>query len=193
MTKPTKSWCSVLLSTVALLSICQSPLLAQETPDHVVEYVVREDPDDITSDTLMIVTLELWISEATETSIGWDVGNVRFTKPGQSGEPDTTWMDHSPRLTTTDGLWWTEHEDPQQITAAEFNELPYVEGVALADDPAEEDLDYDIQGHGETVIQSAPTATASRMTYAFSKLQSSQLLVEGEEDPVEVDPDATGI
>ena len=56
------------------------------------------------------------------------------------------WEDEDPEVDTTDGLWWVEHADPDNPVPSDFVETAPVAGTAIAADPEDPDLDFDVAG-----------------------------------------------
>lgn len=188
---PGKMWLRVITPVAFSVMFGGDP--ANALPDdRWAEYTVYETPNDPQSDVVFIVRLHLVADqqingEGTAGSIGWEVTGMDFTQPGTPS--DTLWTEDSPSVDTPDGLWWVDHADLSNPDTAEFALPPSLVGTATADDPADEDLDYDLAGE-EYTPPAAPGEPPHEVTGSLtfdSYLATSQAAVEeGDDEPIRI-------
>lgn len=184
---------AVLLGTVyaPTTGTAQAELPAGQT----VEYYIHETPADPTSPVVFAVRLELTSLESDGNWVGWEVTSVEFRRPGDPGQLDIVWTKDLPELETVDGLWWVEHVDPVVPTPSEFSMPPRMLGMAIAQGPRAEELEYDFEGGQYPVPpEGSPYGDPVALTYSFTENGDPQPTEEGEDEPVEVpngyhDPD----
>jgi hypothetical protein len=141
-------------ATAILLSIIISGVTstgAMALPDdRIVILDVYDDPTDPNSD--VVFTIELFMTADSGTScesgpcgdVGWDITSIQFTQLQTGG--DRVWVDDTPVVDATDGLWWVYHADENAPADDEFVMPPRMYGTAAAQNPQDLDLDYDFEG-----------------------------------------------
>lgn len=165
---------------------------AQLPPDQSIEYVIRQTPTDPESTIVFLVRLELTAMDSDATGVGWEIGSAEFRQPGTGGASDTVWSDILPAVDSPDGLWWVDHADNRVPQESEFVLPPWLMGTAPADDPANDDLDYDFEGVTYTPPPAgAPFENTGALDYSFTLAAAQEPVEEGDDEPVEVPP-ATG-
>ncbi len=146
-----------------------------------VEYWVHETPTDPESDVTFKIKLSLTEGAVDGDSIGWEIDSIEFRDPGN---PDTVWVDSSPSVPSADGLWWIDHADADEPQTEEFAEPPHLDGTGDAQDPNDDDLDYDFEGFTYTPppppAEPPYTVTASFNLY-FARLALPPIVIEERE------------
>ncbi|MEE9296951.1 MAG: hypothetical protein V3W34_18560 [Phycisphaerae bacterium] len=153
--------------------------------DQTVEYRIHETPTDPKSAVVFVVRLELTAEDSAGYEVGWEITTAQFRQPGT---PDTTWTEDYPYVDTTDGLWWVKHADPEAPEASEFVLPPWLLSTATADDPQDDDLDYDLEGVAYSLPPppgEPPYENTAALDYSFTLAQQEILLVEGDDEPVD--------
>lgn len=163
-----------------------SPLWAAMPADRVVKYFVRETPTDPESDVIFVFALKIRTSERDGDSIGWSITEVRLKEPGS---PARLWIDDSPTTPTASGLWWIDHADADVPDDSEFAVTPTMQGTADAQDPNDDDMDYDLQGATYSPPPSLYSGCVSSQTFEFTFVQESRPYIDGTDEPVAIDDD----
>lgn len=133
------------------------------------------------------LSLGLRAADSGSQGIGWEVERVSLRRPGQSTVCDDFWVDSSPIVDTTDGLWWIDHADPQQPELAEFLEPPHISGLAAIESGgATQELEYWFAASG---LESQSAGTAY-LDYWWRLDGEDEPEDEGDEEPV--GPDSSG-
>lgn len=157
-------------------------------PDQTIEYLIRETPEDPNSPVVFAVTLALEASDSDGNSVGWDITEAEFVEFDEYGDPARTWVEDDTNVPTTDGLWWIEHADPADPQPSEFAKPPLLEGTAAAEDPAENDLDYALEGVTYTPPpEGQPYQDTAAIDHEFILVSEIEPIKEGEDEPVEID------
>lgn len=120
-------------------------VVAALPPDRVVHFAIHENPSNPNSRIQYVLSLSISAQEQDGDSVGWAVDNYKITEKAILGS-DTVWDVDSPSVDTTDGLWWVEHADPDDPVRSDFVEPAPVADTAIANDPADPDLDFDVVG-----------------------------------------------
>ncbi len=158
--------------------------------EQIIEYRVHEIPTDPESTVVFVVRLELTAADSDGNEIGWEITTAEFRQPGSGG--DTIWAENSPYVDTADGLWWIEHADPEAPEESEFVLPPWLAGIATADNPQDDDLDYDLEGveySPPPLPGDPPYENTAALDYSFTLSQEEEPLEEGDDEPVDVPPD----
>ncbi|MHC4696604.1 MAG: hypothetical protein ACYTFA_07680 [Planctomycetota bacterium] len=164
---------------------------AEALPDDwTIDYKIHATPTDPQSDVVFVVRMEIVADSSTDELVGWEVREIRFTRPGEGGNPDVVWVEASPVLASPDGLWWVAHANVDYPMLWEFAFLPWLDGTALPEDPMEDDLDYDF--HGDKYTPPAPPGEppydhTTVMTYSFTRAMAEDPIEEGEDEIAESD------
>jgi hypothetical protein len=180
------------LVTIAsvLLGIMFGGGVASALPDdQTIDYSVYATPTDPESAVVFIASLTLVADSASAEEVGWEVTEIRFTQPGEGSNPDIVWVESTPVVESPDGLWWVDHADVENPVDSEFVMPPLLTGTALPEDPAEDDLDYTLEGVTYTPPQTPeepPHATTAAMDYSFQRAMAQAPIEEEEDELVEV-------
>lgn len=136
-----------------LVSVCALLLLVQSAsalpPDRHVYFAVHQNPDNPTSPIQYYFTLDISAVSQDGNDIGWAVTSFSITELVTLGN-DIVWSLDDPFVDTTDGLWWVTHADPDNPVRFEFTLPAHMADTALAEDPSNADLDFDMQGESYT-------------------------------------------
>ncbi len=143
------------LLTLSVLLLSASPALA--TPaDRVVNFTRFVDPESPATGARYIFSLEITCVDNDGDWNGWQVTQIWIAR--MDGEVvEAKWGEGDPEVDTLDGLWWIEHADAEEPETAEFTSPPRIAGVATPNNPANELMDYVLEGvawpEGVTVNQ----------------------------------------
>lgn len=156
--------------------------------DWIITYYIHETPTDPESDVTFTIAMYLAAGDRDGESVGWDIVYIDFVQPG-TGNPDTTWTEASPYVDSADGLWWIDHADGTFPDVAEFDMPPLLVGTAAADDPNDDDLEYDFEGVTYTTPPGGdPYAHNVALTYFLALAPEPMVpLEEGDDEPVDID------
>lgn len=163
-----------------------STLWAAMPADRVVKYFVRETPTDPESDVIFMFGLKISASERDGESIGWSITEVRLKEPGS---PVRIWIDDSPTTPTTSGLWWIDHADGDVPDDSEFAVTPNMQGTADAQDPNDDDMDYDLLGATYSPPPSLFGGDVSSQTFDFTFVGDNTPYIDGTGEPTAIDDD----
>ena len=133
-----------------LFVISSAPVSAALPADRVMTCEIRETPGDSTSQLLYTQEMGLTAKEQDGNSIGWAVASVTIKEIDANGDVINTWIDNSPSVSSSDGLWWITHADPDNPVDSEFANSPLIDGTAGGD------MDYEFQGLGEPAEATTP-------------------------------------
>lgn len=174
------------LAALALpLAVC--PALAGIPEDRTVTYTLRADPASATSDVEFLIELDLVANAEDGNTVGWLVAHARFSETSSNGEPVRSWSIVEPYVDTGDGLWWIAHDDWAEPRVDEFDDPPGLIGTAAAEDPLDDDLDYDFAGATlDSQHASMYGGSVAGLTHAFQVVGESQPVEEGEAEPAEL-------
>ncbi len=135
--------------------------------NRVVHYAIRVDPTNPNSRVQYVLSVTISAQAQDGDWIGWEVESYRITEKALLGS-DTVWAIDFPFVDTTDGLWWVEHADPDGPIRPEFVEPAGVIGTAVANDPADPDLYFDVVGVPYTQPpEGAPFEVTGALDFAF--------------------------
>lgn len=137
--------CSAIAIAMGSLAVTASSVQAlpgsQELAFH-----IYADPADPQSDLVLTIDLSLIAVDSTPTAVAWDVTKVVLTQP-DLGSGATVWVDLSPSVDTTGGLWWIKHVDLENPKIFEFVLPPLVEGTGVEQNASNPELvDYAFEG-----------------------------------------------
>ncbi len=165
----TTGW--VLLVTLGLSQPAWGDLPASQF----ITYRTREIPTDPQSAVVLQVTFRLTAVAATAVEVGWAVDEISIVRPGNESSPDQLWIDLSPELLTSDGLWWVAHEDLLQPQFDEFAVPPALVGTALATAETDDDLGYFLEGAMYVPPpEGAPYEHTVALSYSFQLLAAQE-------------------
>ena len=162
-------------------------VLADLPDDRIVTYNVRENPTDEQSPIIFTAELEIMADDADGDIVSWFVKRVVVTEIDNSESPPLTrvWTEDEPYVDTPDGLWTIEHDDVENITTEDFDEVPYIAGKAWPDDPRDPELDYDFEGAALT--GSGPfSASFTVVTLYVILSEATEPLVDIDNEPAEM-------
>ncbi|MDO8629778.1 MAG: hypothetical protein Q7R41_04735 [Phycisphaerales bacterium] len=173
------------LTSLLIGSLAASPLQPLP-PNQAVTFKMHSNPADPDSSVDFEVTLRLTPAEVGVDSVGWRIREIKFFKPGVGGALDRTWIVAFPSVPSADGLWWVSHANTAAPEVSEFSLPPYLNGFALAVDPADEDLNYALVGRPYTPpAGGAPYLQTAALTYVTALADTEWLVKEGDDEPVE--------
>jgi len=157
------------LCGMALLVLAVGAAAAQTPVTYTVHYWIHEEPENANSPVTFKIMMSLERMEVDGDSAGWKVQAVEFRLVGTNNNADSVWVKTTPVLTTSDGLWWVTHADPDDPQRSEFTVPPALEGVADAANPNDPDLEYEFEGHTYTPPQGGPPyQVTGTMTQRFA-------------------------
>ena len=180
------------LATTLAFGMMGTAALADLPDDRIVTYNVREDPYDEDSPIIFTVDLEITAHDADGDTVRWFVKRAVLTEIDNSENPPltVTWAEDEPYVDTLDGYWAIEHEDLENVTAEDFDEVPYIAGKAYPDDPRDPEMDYDLEG--EELAGSGPFASVFSIVHLYGILsQQQEPQIDIDDTPVEVLSDFT--
>lgn len=172
--------------TCSLAALLSSAATALATNDYFrLSYTIREDPSDPGSDVIFKVIMEMSAVDQDGNWIGWQVDTLYFVEPSQSGGDDEVWKTDIYDIDSADGLWWVEHEKPNDPSIKEFDMPPEISGEAPP-------LNSQYMGGlifiywGENIEHALGEA---KMGYTFTKTGEAEPEAEDEERITEIDRD----
>jgi hypothetical protein len=171
----------ILLSVMVSLYSSASSARGDSPPDQQVAYYIRESPADPNSAVVFEVILELSAQNAAQDSVGWGIDRIELRQT--NGGTVTVWTKTAPEIGSEDGLWWVQHANPAEPQLQEFALPPSLVGLAIAQDPEELDLAYDLAG----VPGSQSPANVAVLTYTFARVSEPEPSRSGEDEPVVID------
>ena len=137
-------------------------------PDRVVHIAIHQNPENPNSRVQYYLSYSITAEEQDGDWIGWEIETFTITEKALLGS-DTVWDVDDPDVGTTDGLWWVEHDDPDNPVRADFVEPAPVADTAVANDPADPDLDFDVVGVPYTAPpEGPPYEITGAISFAFS-------------------------
>ncbi len=157
---------SVVFAAVVLAVGVSADALATET--ETIRFNLRQDPNDPSSAIIRTIDLDLESQEVDGNDVGWAVVSLKVSELDANGQATQVWIDAAPFVDSTDGLWWIEHADPLDPHRSEFVMPPLLEGVAAAEDPADPDLDYSIEGVTYNAPPEPPFEVTAALDYTFT-------------------------
>ena len=84
------------------------------------------------------------------------------------------------------GLWWIKHADPEDPVLSEFLLPPLLEGVAKAEDPGNDDLEYMVEGVTyDPPPGGPPFEPTAALDYQYALVGQKTPPEEGDDEPVE--------
>ncbi len=178
----------VLIPVVVLTLAASAVSTAWAEPPHswAIEYDIHATPADPNSPLEWAVTLSLSRAALDGNSIGWYVDMVTLVQRDSGGNKLGAWTHIDPNVPTPDGLWWTQHADPNYPQTADFVLTPYLSGTADSDDPNGTDLIYEFEGVPFT--GDPPYEVTGGGTYSFTLVGDPEPIDEGETNPLDVKP-----
>ena len=180
-----------LLIGACLAAMTGTTIEAAAPPDQTYSYNynIYEDPYDPTSPLAMVLTFDLTEKGRINNSVGWEISEIQFRRPGIGQNPDHIWSVSLPYFEGAGGLWWVLHNDPDSPQPSEFDMPPLLEGVAIPEDPNDEDLDYSFDGVAYTPPpQGPPFEITFASDHSFTLVGASKAFKEGDDEPGELDP-----
>jgi len=157
-------------------------------PDRVVQYCIHEDPLNAHSAIEYVIAVSLTADSRDGNAIGWGVTNFTLVnKDAVNG--DTVWEVAWPFIDTPDGLWWVEHVDPDNPVRLDFVELAPIVDTAFANDPANDAMNFHIEGVPYTPPpEGAPWAVTGALDFSLTAAAdpSSSPDDSGDDEPVDL-------
>ncbi len=123
--------------------------------DRTIYIAIHQNPANPHSRVQYVLAQMITAVEQDGDWIGWEIENYKITEKALLGA-DTVWDVDYPDVGTTDGLWWVEHYDPDNPVPADFAEAAPVADRAIANDPANPDLYFDVAGVPYTAPPGGP-------------------------------------
>ena len=157
--------------------------------DQTIDFSIYLNPTDPESEVVFVVRLELAAQSSSAGQVGWDVTEIRFTRPMKYAFPDKVWVESSPVVDSPDGLWWIGHADVEDPVIGEFVMPTWLVGTATPEDPAEDDLEYDFVGVTYSPPewpQTPPHETTAALTYSLKRAAAQVPIEEGDDEPIDV-------
>jgi uncharacterized protein with beta-barrel porin domain len=182
-----------MLAVIALLAIIAGGAAVANAalPDNQqIAYYIRESPADPNSAIAVEVDLTLSAQAADTNSVGWRIDKITFHRT--VGGVKTTWTKSTPAVNTPDGLWWVQHANVTAPQKGEFAEPPPLNGTASAKLAQDPNLDFSWSSAAPPAPSSTPYANAAALTYVLELVSEAGPLVEGDDEPVEIDDPQTG-
>ena len=103
---------SLVVRTLAAVVVLTGFVDAASASMLYVDYLIREVPEDPNSNVIYIISLGIKAEQTDGDWVGWLIGEVAIVRPGSVGQTEAYWIEDSPYVPTSDGLWWVEHADP---------------------------------------------------------------------------------
>ena len=186
MSKKTRTF-GVLIG-LAVLSLAAGTARADLPADRVMEYYIRETPENPQSDVILVVSLELYAVDQDGDEVAWKVESMTLTKPASGGGHEMVWVVASPEPDTADGYWWIEHDDPANPVDTEFNWPPAFDGTATATSQGDPDMVYEFGGdYCDSQCQQLFNGQVGAADYFFILSGEEEPEGEGEDEPVELE------
>ncbi len=136
--------------------------------DRVIHFAIHQDPENPNSRVQYYLSLSITAVDQDGDFVAWEIENYKITEKAVLGA-DTVWDVDFPQVGTADGLWWVEHDDPDNPIRPEFVEPAPVADTAVANDPADPDLDFDVVGVPYTPPPGGPPYDVTgAIDFAFS-------------------------
>ena len=176
-----------LLAIVACAALVTGVASTASADTRYVDYLIREDPSDSESGVIYIISLGIEEAETDGDWIGWQINEVAIVRLDSLGEVDAYWIEYAPYVPTSDGMWWVEHEDTENPKAKEFDDTPLLVGLALANDPNDDDMRYDFIGATYTGQGPQYGGSVSGMAYVLAPEGQEEPELEGDDEPGEID------
>ena len=169
---------------VLVLTVAISPAVWATPPTTwVTSYTIHATPSDPNSRVTVVVHVSLLRSQFTSTAIGWEISSVAIDYYPQGQQNPTAWTDNSPTTPALEGLWWTQHTDPNSPQTVDFSVPPRITGTAAAQDPNGVALQYSIEG--KSANGSPPYTVTSWLDYTFTLAGDPDPIEEGTPEPTE--------
>ena len=174
------------LVAVALSWAFTNEALATPPEDRYVEYSIREDPSDESSDVIFAARLHLHAVDVVFSNVVWEVESAEFEEINTSGVA-ASWSITSPTVDTPSGFWSVMHVDTENPAVHEFDTPPLIEGCANHISGTTSDLDFSLGSGSLTQAQQAMfDGYVAGLSHTFQEVNASEPVVEGDDEPVEV-------
>ncbi len=178
---------SVVFAAVVLAVGVSADALATETDS--IRFNLRQDPNDPSSAIIRTIDLDLESHEVDGNDVGWAVVSVKISELDANSQATRVWVDAAPFVGSPDGLWWIEHADPLNPQRSEFTMPPLLRGVVPAEDPADPDLDYSIEGAPYNAPPEPPFEVTAALDYTFTPTDTGVPVSTVLAAPTEIHPD----
>lgn len=181
----------VRLALVVLISLVMTGPVAQASlpEDQVVQYIMREVPND--PESLVVFGAEVWLKAVSVEgkTVAWEVKEVWLLEIDSNGEVANAWWESSPAVDTPSGLWSVEHAEPGAPELAEFDAVPPIAGTAQAVEQQDPDLDYWFEGNTcDESCRQLFEGSVTALDYEFT-LAGGQTFLDASVEPVLIDDD----
>jgi len=174
------------ISYALMFSAVTPAVVAALPPDRLVHFGIHEDPSNPHRPMQYLLSLSISAQSQSGDFIGWAVTNYRITEKAVLGS-DTVWDVDSPAVNTADGLWWVEHADPNNPVRGDFIEPAPVVDTAIANDPGDPDLHFDVVGVAYAPPPGGPPyAVTAALDFAFTRDGHTSPDDSGDDEPVDV-------
>lgn len=177
---------------VAFANVSHAQSLAQQagSAELSIRYNIRETPGDPSSAVIWTIDLALQEEQVDGNDVGWLIDSVTISQLNTTGQAENAWTEATPTVNSPDGLWWLAHADPQNPQRSEFAQPPLLESTATAQDPANADLDYYLEGLPyEPPPEGPPFEHTAALDYTFTLVGSSEPESAGDYMVTEILPD----
>ncbi len=159
--------------------------------DRVVHVGIHVDPSNANSRVEYYLSLSISAQEQDGNDIGWRIDNFKITEKVVLGS-DNTWDVDAPLVDTSDGLWWVTHVDPDNPVRTDFTTIAPVVDTAVANDPADDDLEFDVsEGVYTQPSGGDPWTITTAINFEFTVSGQQNPAETGSDEPVEI-PDIPG-
>lgn len=181
---------STLVSVLVALSFSTAPAQATLPGDVLIQYNIREIPTQALSNVVFNVAIDLAAVDEDGDDVAWSPTAITITQyDGQGGQ--IVWVEDTPSFDTVDGYWWVTHADTTDPQSEEFDMPPYMTGTADAEDPADDDLEYEVEGATcNAACQAMFSGHVAALDHWFKLVNESRSEEEGNDEPAEV-PEGT--
>jgi len=152
---------------LTLAGLFAGPVLALPA-DQVIQYDIHVDPSDPSSRVQYTLAVSITAVSQDGNWIAWDVTNYQITEWATLGA-DTVWDVDNPHVDTADGYWWVSHSNPNDPQLSDFVKPARVSDTAIANDPTDPDLDFDVTGKAYVPPSGgAPYQVTGSLDFRFS-------------------------
>lgn len=171
-----------LIGLLGILGAAALEPMTARADGYFVEYDMHATPTDPQSAVEFRVRLSLVAEDQEGDSIGWDVKEIELIQnPGEHNE--RSWSKISPLGAT---LWWIEHNDPGNPAAEEFDAIPFMTGIAAANNSTDADLDFTLESipYAPPPNLGVPTASTD---HTFQEEGQESAVHQGQDQPATID------
>ena len=179
---------NIVVCFVLIFGSLPSTASADLPDDRVVHVGIHADPTNPNSRVEYYVSHSISAQEQDGDWIAWQIDNYKITEKAIVGS-DTVWGVDLPFVDTPDGLWWVEHVDPGSPVRPDFKAIPPVVDTAIANDPADDDLEFDVsEGVYTEPPEGDPWEVTTALDFTFTVEGEQEPAASGENEMVEIPP-----